>query len=275
MSQVENILDDRGPVFQTAAAGIVKVSRVGRIVLSISAGYRRLLQQIGQIMHCVQRRAPVFPNDLNRGLSHTCTKRVILRDFQECGGQAGGIRNHPTGAHFAQQGIGIFKVFHAGANQNRFRMRGRLQHIMPAMMHQTAADKDDIAHRIDAPQFTDRINQKHRILRTFAFQVFQFGAETGFIAEFGCQAPYLLRPGRLAGRDDQTGLRIFVAQFPEREQDRVFFRRMGRTGDDHRIRVLSQAQLGFIGRQIFRRNFSISLIELGIAGHKNFSRVRA
>ena len=70
MGQMEDILDDGSAVLQAAAAGIVKVTGIDRIFFGIRAGYGGFFQQIRQVMHGIQGRAAVFPDDLDGGVAH-------------------------------------------------------------------------------------------------------------------------------------------------------------------------------------------------------------
>ena len=148
-------------------------------------------------------------------------------------------------------------------------MGRRLQYVMAAVVHQAAADEDDVAYGIDTPQLTDGIDQDHRIFRTCACHFFQFGTVARFIPELAVQPLDFIRPVGFAGRDDQAGFRILLTQLCKRGQYRFLFRRMGRTRHDDREGVRAQTELCFIGRQILRGNLRVGLVKFRVAGNKD------
>ena len=103
----------------------------------------------------------------------------------------------------------------------------RFQHVMAAMAHQAATDKDDIAYCVNAAQFTNRINQYHWILRTGSADFFQFGTETGLITKFAAQSFNLAHPAGLTGCNDQSCFGILLEQFGKGSKYISLFRGMG------------------------------------------------
>ena len=172
MGHVEDVLDDGRAVFQAAAARIVEVTGVDRIFLRIGMGNGRFLQQIFQVVHGIQGGAPVFPDDLQGGFSHLPAQGIVAGNFQKCFGKAAGVLYGAQGARFAQQGVRVLEVLHAGAHHDGLGMGRRLQYVMAAVVHQAAADKNEIAYGVNTAQFADGINEHHRIFRPGPAHVF-------------------------------------------------------------------------------------------------------
>ena len=149
-------------------------------------------------------------------------------------------------------------------------MGRRLQYVMAAVMHEAAADEDNVPYGIDTPQFADGINEDHRIFRPCPVQFFQLGTITGLIAEFAVEPFDLIGPVSFTGCDHKTGFGIFFTQFRKGCQHRLFFRGMGRTCYDNRERIGSQSQFGFIRFQIFRCNLRIGLVKFRVSGNEYF-----
>ena len=90
----------------------------------------------------------------------------------------------------------------------------RFQHIMPAVaLFQTASHEDHIAYGINTAQFTDGINQHHRIFRTGAIDFFQLGTQANLVIELTAQPPDLIYPVRLTGSYNKPCFRVLFVQF--------------------------------------------------------------
>ena len=217
-------------------------------------------------------RAAVLFNNLQRSCTHLRTTLVIAQNIQHFLRQLIIIVNHLAGFNLAQQCIGILKVLHARAYENRFGMSSRLQYIVTAGIAEGTADENNIAYSINTSQLTDGIDNQQRIFLALTAFLQHFGAEACFIAVMACQLGNFLRSGSFTRCDNQTRMRIFFTNTLKGFKEHLFFTGMRRAGNDNRI-ILFQAQLKAVFRQILLRNLRIGLVKLGIAGNKDFAAV--
>ena len=217
-------------------------------------------------------RAAVLFNNLQRSCTHLRTTLVIAQNIQHFLRQLIIVVHHLAGLNLAQQCIGILKVLHARADENRFGMGSRLQHVVTAGIAEGTADENNIAYGINTSQLTDGINNQQRIFLALTAFLQHLGTEACFIAVMACQLGNFLRSGSFTRCDNQTRMRIFFTDALKGFKEHLFFAGMRRAGNDNRI-ILFQAQLKTVFRQILRRNLRIGLVKFGIAGNKDFAAV--
>ena len=217
-------------------------------------------------------RAAVLFNNLQRSCTHLRTTLVIAQNIQHFLRQLIIIVNHLAGLNLAQQCIGILKVLHARADENRFGMGSRLQYVVTAGIAEGTADENNIAYGINTSQLTDGIDIQQRIFLALTAFFQHLGTEACFIAVMACQLGNFLRSGSFTRCDNQTRMRIFFTDALKGFKEHLFFAGMRRAGNDNRI-ILFQAQLKTVFRQILRRNLRIGLVKFGIAGNKDFAAV--
>ena len=217
-------------------------------------------------------RAAVLFDNLQGSRTHLRTTLVIAQNIQHFLRQLIIIVNHLAGFNLAQQCIGILKVLHARAYENRFGMSSRLQHIVTAGIAEGTADENNVADSINTSQLTDSINNQQRIFLALTAFFQHLGTEAGFIAVMACQLGNFLCSGSFTRCDNQTCMRIFFTDALEGFKQHLFFAGMRRAGNDNRI-ILFQAQLKAVFRQILRRNLRIGLVKFCITGNKDFAAV--
>ena len=135
MRHLVHILDDIIGVAHADAALIIKIADIGRVTRHNGCRNGSNAQQIFKIFNTAHSSAAVFLNNLQRRCTHFGTAFIIVYNIQQLFGKLGYAAHHFAGANLAQKRIGIFKVLHTRANQNRFGMSGRLKYVMAAMVN--------------------------------------------------------------------------------------------------------------------------------------------
>ena len=104
------------------------------------------------------------------GLAHAGARRRIVQQLQRICQQVGGIVHPHRRARFNRQPRRLLEVEGMRPHQHRPPHARRLDQVLPAQRHQTAADESHIARRVIGEQLAQAVAQQHPRLR-FEFSI--------------------------------------------------------------------------------------------------------
>ena len=127
---------------------------------------------------------------------------------------------------------------HAWAYQNRLGMSSGLQHVVTAGAAKGAAHIDNVAHSVDASQFTNSIDNEQGVLLALALELLHLGAIACFVAIMTGQLGNFFRACSFTRSNNQTGMGILFSHSLKGFQQNFFFARMGGASHNNGVMVL-------------------------------------
>ena len=213
------------------------------------------------------RRAFVLVDD-GKGLRlEPRTLRSVAKETQRFARQLFTVRYGDDGIAVAEQRVNVLEIEHLIADDDRLAVRRRFQDIMSAVRDETAADVDDIAESIDAPELAHRV-EDNDVLAARGVSFLQLLARRNGKARLAAKVLHLKCAQHLTRRNDQAHARVFLAHRLERGEDKLLLPAMGRARDHDPACARKSEFLDERGA-LLRADARIRLVEFCIARHRD------